>query len=376
MRRTVLHFAQDSDTSGYFPQLARWHDRDKYRMLFGTLNPMAPWLREDMEKHGVACFDAHGRSRSRYPLSLARLVRFLRRESVDVLHTHLFEPSAVGLLAGALARTPALVLTRHHSDYHTRIRKRWHVGIDRLCTRLSDRVIAVSRHTGDHLIRVEGAPAAKVIVVPNGIDFDRVKPSAPDARERVRRELGMDHGHLVLVVARLHPEKGYEYLFRALPAIRRGLDAPFLLAVAGTGPFEDAYREMVRALGCEDVVRFLGFRRDVPDLMVAADLLVLPSLAEAFGLVLAEALYLALPVVATRTGAIAEIVRDGVDGILVPPADSEALAGAIVALLDQPGRRSALAGSGRERVRKEFGFERMMRAYEGIYDSLGKARAS
>ena len=58
MRRTVLHFTQGGDTSGYFPQLARWHDRDKYRMLFGSLNPMAPWLREDMEKHGVACFDA------------------------------------------------------------------------------------------------------------------------------------------------------------------------------------------------------------------------------------------------------------------------------------------------------------------------------
>lgn len=345
-------------------------------MFFGTLNPMAPWLREHMEESGVACFDADGRSRSGYPVSLARLVRFLARERVDILHTHLFEPSAVGLVAGALARTPARVLTRHHSDYHTRIRKRWHVGVDRLCTTLSHKVIAVSRHTADHLVRIEGAPPEKVAVVHNGIDFDRVRPSSPDARVNIRRELGIEGGKLVLVVARLHPEKGYEYLFRALPSLRDQVKASFLVAIAGTGPLEGEYRGLVRSLGIEGSVRFLGFRRDVPDLMAAADLLVLPSLAEAFGLALAEALYLGLPVVATRAGAIPEIVTDGVDGLLVPPASSEALAGAVASLLDVPGRLASLAGKGRDRVVKEFGFERMIRAYEGIYDSLDQAPRS
>jgi hypothetical protein len=83
-------------------------------------------------------------------MGMIRLARILRRKKIDILHTHLFEPSVVGLLAGALARTPMLIETRHYSDYHTRINKKWHVRLDQLCTRLSDRVIAVSQHTADH----------------------------------------------------------------------------------------------------------------------------------------------------------------------------------------------------------------------------------
>src|SRR5438309_239207 len=116
----VLHFAEDSDTSGFFPQLARWHDRSRYQMFFGTLKPMAPWLREHMESQGVACLSCDCRNRASYPWGLLRLARFLRRERIDILHTHLFDPSVVGLCAGVLARTPLRVETRHYSDYHTR----------------------------------------------------------------------------------------------------------------------------------------------------------------------------------------------------------------------------------------------------------------
>jgi glycosyltransferase involved in cell wall biosynthesis len=115
------------------------------------------------------------------------------------------------------------------------------------------------------------------------------------------------------------------------------------------------------------MVTFLGFRKDSPDLIAAADLLILPSLAEAFGLVLTEALYLGTPVVATRVGGIPEIVDDGIDGTLVPPADSRALAQAILELLENPEKRRRVAGAGREKVLKRFRFEDMVRSYEDIY---------
>jgi len=366
----ILHFAQDSDTSGFFPQLARWHDRSRYQMYFGTLNPIAPWLREYMAAHDVQCFSCDCRHRAEYLLGVIRLARFLRRERIDILHTHLFEPSVIGLLAGVLARTPTRIVTRHYSDYHTRIDKHWHVRLDRLCTRLSHSVIAVSQHTADHLISKELAPAEKVHVVLNGIDFERVKLPGPDVRERVRRELAAGNAHLLLVVARLHSEKGHTYLFRALPELKRRVDCPILLLVAGTGTFEDIYQAEVRSLGCENIVRFLGFRQDVAELMAAVDVVVLPSVAEAFGLVLTEALYLGTPVVATRVGGIPEIVDDGVDGILVPPADSQALADAIAVLINDPARRLRMAGAGREKVLRRFRFEGMVRSYEAIYRRL------
>ena len=111
---------------------------------------------------------------------------------------------------------------------------------------------------------------------------------------------------------------------------------------------------------------------DLPDLMASADLLVLASVAEAFGLVLAEALYLGTPVVATQVGGIPEIVDHGEDGLLVPPGDSEALAAAVVALLSDEPRRRALAGAGREKVVRRFRFEQMVRSYEGLYAALAR----
>jgi glycosyltransferase involved in cell wall biosynthesis len=370
MMQRILHFAQDSDTSGFFPQLALWHDRRRYRMFFATLNPIAPWLREFMEAHGVPCFSCDCRHRAEYPLGMARLAAFLRRERVDIVHTHLFEPSIIGLLAGVLARTRTRVMTRHYSDYHTRINKKYHVRLDQLCTQLCHGVMAVSQHTAHHMISQEGAPRDKVQVVLNGIDFERVKLSGPDARQRVRREFGAEHAYLLLIIARLHPEKGHTYLFKALPELKRRLNRSFLLLVAGTGTFEAAYRAEVHSLGGDDVVRFLGFRPDAPDLMASADLVVLPSVAEAFGLVLTEALYLGTPVVATKVGGIPEIVDDGVDGVLVPPADHQALADAIAGLLDNAERRQALAGAGREKVLRRFRFQDMVRSYEAIYRQL------
>ena len=248
--------------------------------------------------------------------------------------------------------------------------------MDRLSTRLSHGVIAVSAHTADHLIDVEGATPEKVHVVLNGIDFDRAKLSGPEARASLRREFGAEDGYLLLVVARLHEEKGHRYLFEAMDEIKRRADRRVRLLVAGAGTYEAAYRDQVRALGCQDSVSFLGFRKDSADLMAAADLVILPSLAEAFGLVLTESLYIGTPVVATRVGGIPEIVDDGVDGILVPPADSKALADTIVDLLNNPDKRQQMAGAGREKVLSKFCFEDMVRSYEAIYANSFNGRPS
>jgi glycosyltransferase involved in cell wall biosynthesis len=181
-----------------------------------------------------------------------------------------------------------------------------------------------------------------------------------------------DETPLLLIAARLHPEKGYEYLFQAMTHLKQRFNGKIKLLVAGAGPMLNHYQEMVRSLGCDDVVTFLGFRKDLPDLMATADLLVLPSVAEAFGLVLAEALYLGTPVVSTKVGGIPEIVEDGVDGILVPPANERALADAITELLHDPARRKAMSGIRRDKVIAKFRFEDMVRSYEAIYHQLSE----
>jgi glycosyltransferase involved in cell wall biosynthesis len=310
-----------------------------------------------------------------YPIALARLASYLRRARIDLIHVHLFDPSIVGLIAGVFARTPVRVMTRHYSDYHTRVNKRWHVRLDQLCTSLSHQVIAVSEHTADVMRNEEHAPAEKLRVIHNGIDFSRMELSSPDAAERIRREYAPNGEFLLLQVARLHPEKGHEFLFKALPSVVAQVERPVRLLVAGMGPFEAEYKRQVRELGLDDLVIFTGFRRDIPDLMAAADVMVLPSVAEAFGLALTEAIYLGTPVVATHVGGIPEIIRDGVDGLLVPPGSPEALTAALVRVLRDPELRQSLAKDGRQWVADRFRFETMVRQYEDVYDELFKSKA-
>jgi glycosyltransferase involved in cell wall biosynthesis len=340
-------------------------------MLFGTLGAITPDLRRRMEEHGVEVVSLDASSRLAYTRALPATVGALRRLGIDILHTHLFEPSVVGLIAGTLASVPVRVMTRHYSDYHTRIRKTWHTRLDRMCTRLAHSVIAVSHQTRRVMLEEERAPAAKVVTIHNGIDLSRVVAPSQQEVADFRRELDLsDDVAVVAVVARLHPEKGQEYLFRALPRLLAATGGKLRLLVAGTGPFREAYEREVSALGVGATVRFLGFRADVTRILAASDVVVLPSVAEAFGLVLAEAMAMQRAVVATRVGGIPEIVADGVTGILVPPASPTALADAIWLLLRDPARRAQLGEAGRRRVIESFRFETMMKRYEGLYERL------
>ena len=371
MQKTVLHFIQDSDTSGIFPNLAKWHDKTRYRILFASLGEFAPWLQEYMESQGVKCFSCNAKSRKDFPSAMFRLASFLRKEKVDILHTHLFEPSVVALWAAVLARTKYRVMTRHYSDYHTRINKNWHVRVDKMCNSLSHKIIGVSQHTSDHVIEAENTPSEKVVTIYNGIDFERVKTSEDDFKMRIREEFNAKDKTLILTVGRLHPEKGYPHLFEAVPKLKKLLDKPFLWLVAGKGPFEAEYKEKIKKLGCEDVIKLIGFRKDIPDLMSTANVFVLPSVAEAFGVVFAEAIYLGTPIIATKIGGIPEVVTDGVDGILIPPADSDALANTLADLINNTKKLKSLASTkGQKKVAEKFEFEDMTRKYEAVYEDL------
>jgi glycosyltransferase involved in cell wall biosynthesis len=339
-------------------------------MVFGTLRSSPSDLVQAMRAFEVDSFSCDLKSRHEYPIAAARLARTLRRRRIDVVHTHLFEPSFVGMAAASLARSPLRVVTRHHSDYHTRIGKHWHVGLDRLATRLADAVIAVSQHTAEHLQSVEQAPSAKVHTIVNGIDFDRVRPPSSGDAGPLRARFAARGVALLVVPARLHPEKGHSYLFRGLKALEAAVSRPFVVVVAGDGPYRTEYEKEVQSLGCEALVRFAGYLDDLPAVMAVADLVVLPSVAEAFGLALAEALYLGTPVVSTRTGGIPEIVDHGADGLLVPPADTPSLVAALARLLNDEQARAGLAGAGREKIRQRFSFDRMRREYESLYDQL------
>lgn len=296
------------------------------------------------------------------------LVRLLRAGEVDIVHAHNGRTAFSAALAVLLARHGRSVFTQHFlaPDYveargmNTQLRRLAH----RWVNRHIHHFIAVSQAVRDGIVSRREAPASHITVIPNGIfpDLGALQPASV-----VRAELGIaDSQPLVVSAGRLEPEKNPGLLLEAM-ALVTGAVPHAVCVLAGDGSLENALRERTGSLGLGDMVRLPGFCSDVNSLLNAADVFVLPSSVESFGLVLVEAMALEKPVIATQVGGPLEIVADGVTGLLVPPADPAAMAEAIRALLADPERRRAMGEAGRARFEAQFTAERMARETVEVY---------
>jgi len=364
MTRPVCHLIDAHLDTAYFRAIARHHDRARFPVMIGSLAPEGP-LQQAIRELGVPTFALGATSRWQYGRVIVQLARLLRDERVSVLHAHCFDPTFVGLLATRIAGT-GFVFTRHHSDHNLRLGKRWHTRLDAWCARHADRVIAVSEATRRIMTDVERVPGHKVVTVYNGAEPLPTPPAA--SLERLRRRLGLDGEAVCLMTARLHEEKGHRVLFDALPGVLAHV-RPLAVLLAGDGPHRQPLESEVRRRGLDSVVRFLGRREDIPELISLSSVVVLPSLAESFGFAALEAMSLGRPVVAARTGGIPEVVIDGLTGLVVPQGDAGALALALSRVLKDREWARALGEEGRKRAGL-FSAERMMRGYECVYDDL------
>jgi glycosyltransferase involved in cell wall biosynthesis len=207
----------------------------------------------------------------------------------------------------------------------------------------------------------------QVVSIPNGVPDERT--TAPQARAEVRTELGIGDAFVVLSTGRLAHQKGLEHLIRAASLLRSELPA-LRLVLAGDGPLRGELSRLVSDLGLEDVVRILGFRANVGELLAASDLVVLPSLWEGLSISLLEAMAAEKPVVTTSIASNREVTNDGEAALLVPPKHPASLAAAIRTLAVDETRRMQLAKRGREIQRERYTMERMLDAYMSEYDGL------
>lgn len=293
------------------------------------------------------------------PLGFLALRRLIRRARVDIVHTHSSVDSWLATLAArSLGRL--VVRSRHVSIRILRRRA--------LVYRLADRVIT----TGDTIkgiVEGAGVPAANVISVPAGVDTTRFHPGI--SGKAVRNELGLDASAPVIgLVANVRGSKGHEFFLGAARAVLSVVpEARFLIVGDGVG-FADIGRR-VGDMGLAHAVAMTGFRRDIPEVMAALDVLVLPSTkSEATSQVIPQALAVGTPVVASAVGGIPEIVRDGETGRLVPPGDAAALAEAILTLLRDPARARALVQAGQTLVQQRYTVDAMMAGTTAVYREL------
>lgn len=301
------------------------------------------------------------------PGALWEMGRFFRERRVDVVHAHNFGPLIYGGLSarigGRPGSRPRVVYSEHNqvnSASERDLQKfRWYV-------RLADRVVNVS----EDLQRTLGGKLGVRVpmqVVHNGIDGRRFEGVSGEA---VRRELGLAPDDVVFGTAVvLSKQKGIPHLLDAIPSVLAAVPRARFV-VAGDGPLRAELEAAARAKGLEGRVLFPGYRRDVPQLLSAFDVYVLPSLWEGLPLALLEAMALGRPIVCTSVGGNPEIVRDGENGLVVPPADPGALAAALSRVGNDEALRAAMRSRNTERFRDHFSLASMTRAHEALYERL------
>lgn len=295
-------------------------------------------------------------------VAVRELVAYLRRYEIDLVHSHMFRAEVVGTRAAVAAGTPVIMATVHSS----RVRSEDDVAALAALTNQMDRLIVPSASIQTK-VRAEGRET-RYSVIPNGVDLDRF--SAPMPECGLRKELGMPPGGLLVgVVARLEPEKGHRYLVEAMPEIVAAAPGAWLVIV-GEGSVAGELRHQAAALPApaRDRVVFTGRREDVAAVTADLDVAVLPSLREAQGISILEAMARRRPVVASAVGGIPEVITDGLDGLLVRPRDPGALAAAVTRLLRDPDLRRRLGDAGYRTVAERFSIDAQVRRIEAVYE--------
>ncbi|NOZ06332.1 MAG: glycosyltransferase family 4 protein [Chloroflexi bacterium] len=312
--------------------------------------------------------------RSKWPGDIVRRIgQKIRAGQFDLLHPHGTKEDLVAFLVAR--RTGVPVVATAHGFSRTFRRLRLYRLLDLLLLRTFPAVIAVSEAMRGELVAA-GVRPERVRVVHDAIDSDDFRAQAGTEPSALRRQLGIEEGAVVLVAARLSPEKGHaHFLAAAREVLGRRPDTHFV--ILGEGPLRAELEAMTASLSLNGAVHFLGFRTDVADFMNLSDIVALPSIREPFGDVLLEAAALAKPVVATNVDGIREIVRHGETGLLVPPADVRALAGAMLRLIANPAQAQAMGTQARGWVAREFSMERMAQRTAAVYDEvLGETRSN
>lgn len=295
--------------------------------------------------------------------AVKRIHDIIRKEGIDIINTHSGRDSLLAGAAGRLSsKKPVIVRTRHLA-----------LPITSTFTyrRLAHKIVTVSRHVREYLIS-EGIPDEMVAVVHTGVDTARFDPE--NAKDILRQKLEISPDtRIVGTVSVLRRKKGHHILLEAIPLILKKFP-DVLFFFAGDGPQRDNIRDKIYEMGLQDKVFMLGIRDDIPDILKFFDIFVLPTLQEALGTSFLEAMAMGKPVIGCNVNGVNEVIKDGVNGYLVPPEDPAALADAVLRMLTHDAEAKTMAANGKKMVQEEFTTDIMCRKMFELYASLLKEK--
>jgi glycosyltransferase involved in cell wall biosynthesis len=317
---------------------------------------------------GVEVHCLGGRGIWQFPLVAHRLKRLLAAQKPQVIQTFMFHANLLGRIAARRAGVKAVVAGVRVAEHVAQ----WHLRLDRLTQRWVDRYVCVSQAVADFSAEQGGLPTEKLAVIPNGIDLDKYPAPQPADLGAFGIAAGC---RAVTFVGRLEPQKGLDWLIATAPQWLTKLPDCDLLLV-GNGPLRSSLEAAAKAAGIAERVHFAGWRPDVPEILAASSLLVLPSLWEGMPNVVLEAMASRLPVVASDVEGVRELLGPNAAGQTVPHGDSERLATSIVRPMLDPALSKATGLENRRRAEQCFGIARMVRAYEELWASLAQSSQS
>jgi glycosyltransferase involved in cell wall biosynthesis len=334
-----------------------------WEVAVASLMPPKAYV-EDLEAAGIPVFSLGIRRKLPDPRPVLRLVQIIRKWRPDIVHSHMVHANLLARIVRFLAPIPVLICSARSIDEGSRFREILYRLTDSLC----DLTTQVSHAGLERYVRVGAVPRHKIRYIPNGVDTERFKPNLED-RLKFRKELGVD-GFVWLAVGRFDPPKDYPSMLQAFARVVHKHSNTILL-IAGDGPLRKTMENLARELGIEKRTKFLGIRQDIPQLMNAADAYVMSSSWEGMPNVLLEASATGLPIVATDVGGNREIVLDGVTGFLVPPRNPEALARAMLRIMDlSDEERKEMGKRARKHIEVKFNLDRVVDLWEILYYEL------
>lgn len=297
--------------------------------------------------------------------SIEHLTAMLKQSNVDILHTHCYFTNTLGRYAAIKAKTPVIISHLHDEPWDHTIRQVFH---EWWLSHFTDTIICASQSLKKFAQKYEKISDKKLQTIYSGIDikaFDKDEAFRP-----ISKSYGLtDDDKVIVCVAPLTAHQGHQYLIESMPAIVQQNPHVKCLLI-GDGNQKQYLKELIESKNLTQNILFMGIRDDVPFFLQHADLFVLPSLSEGFPISLLEAMLACLPIVATSVGGIPEMITNGVNGLLVPPKNPEALTLAIVHLLDNNAKRSKFAHHGRILVEENFTFQQTLKQIEKLYIDL------
>ena len=305
-------------------------------------------------------------------LAFINIYRLIKRIRPHIVHTHTSKAGLLGRLASFLARVPIIIHTPHGHVFHSYygpVMTKVFVFAEKILSFMTDKITALTNRERDEHLEEGIASIEKYVVIHSGVMLDRLMNMNIDAGA-VRGEFGIaQDSNVVGVVGRLVPIKGHKYLVSAAKRIIKEFRNTVFVFV-GDGYLSSRLERQAESVGVRKNIIFTGWRKDAVEILDLFDILVLPSLNEGMGKVLVEGMALGKPIIASNVGGIIDLVRNGENGILVPPGDSDALGEAILQLLKDKNLSEKLGKNGKAMVYPEFDASVMVKQIDDLYESL------